>query len=474
MLDRYKEDVSKNTWIATLKYAEALRIKNIKIAFFSSTPEDGIVAPMRHALVRFLKLLGIDVNWYVLEPQPEVSSIAKANDNILRGLSGPNERLKDGQLGIIAYWAEQNAISWWISDDGPLAPRHLGGADFIIIDDSQIPNLVKIAKELDPFRPVVWRSHFQLCSSPVDNPFSAFTPAYTWLYSHVQFADVFIMPPIPTSILMDTVPGKVGRMSTTIDWLDGRNKSLSWPQTLPYIAEINAEARHCNMPQLRYPYRGYFVQITYFASRKCTADTITSYALYLRRNTRVAPNLLPQLIIVGQGSTSDPDTTRIFEDTVKSLSPYPELAGNVIVLRLPAKDQLLNALVANANAVIQPSDDEAFNVKILEALRKRVPVVAQTTPSTRRQIRRQETGLIAEAGDCVTIAKRLQALTNSDHCKRMGELADNVISDETGTVGNALCWLYLADKLTNGESVTLNGHWVFDLASEGAEQEWIM
>jgi alpha,alpha-trehalose phosphorylase (configuration-retaining) len=46
-----------------MKYAELLKARKIKIAFFNSTPQGGGVALMRHALVRFLRLLEVDVEW---------------------------------------------------------------------------------------------------------------------------------------------------------------------------------------------------------------------------------------------------------------------------------------------------------------------------------------------------------------------------------------------------------------------------
>ena len=51
--DDYQKSCGATTWDATMKYATALQEKKTKIAFFSSTPQGGGVALMRHALVRF-------------------------------------------------------------------------------------------------------------------------------------------------------------------------------------------------------------------------------------------------------------------------------------------------------------------------------------------------------------------------------------------------------------------------------------
>lgn len=64
MIDNHKGTCGTPTWNAVTHYAETLRKKNVKIAFFSSTPQGGGVALMRHALVRFARLLGVDLTWY--------------------------------------------------------------------------------------------------------------------------------------------------------------------------------------------------------------------------------------------------------------------------------------------------------------------------------------------------------------------------------------------------------------------------
>lgn len=60
----YKDSCGSATWNAMMVFAKQLRNEKTKIAFFSSTPQGGGVALMRHALVRFARLLGIDLTWY--------------------------------------------------------------------------------------------------------------------------------------------------------------------------------------------------------------------------------------------------------------------------------------------------------------------------------------------------------------------------------------------------------------------------
>jgi hypothetical protein len=59
----YEKTVGSATWAAVNKYASDLKQRRVKIAFFSATPQGGGVALMRHAMVRFAKVIGVDLRW---------------------------------------------------------------------------------------------------------------------------------------------------------------------------------------------------------------------------------------------------------------------------------------------------------------------------------------------------------------------------------------------------------------------------
>jgi hypothetical protein len=62
-LKDYPGTVHPNTWKATMHFADSLKKNRTKIAFFNSTPQGGGVALMRHALIRFLRLVGVNCQW---------------------------------------------------------------------------------------------------------------------------------------------------------------------------------------------------------------------------------------------------------------------------------------------------------------------------------------------------------------------------------------------------------------------------
>lgn len=69
--DDYEQSCGASTWGATMKYTTSLMQNKTKIAFFSSTPQGGGVALMRHALVRFAKVMGVALAWYVQNNQEQ-------------------------------------------------------------------------------------------------------------------------------------------------------------------------------------------------------------------------------------------------------------------------------------------------------------------------------------------------------------------------------------------------------------------
>ena len=62
-LDDFKRSCESRTWDAMMHYVTALKKANTKVAFFSSTPQGGGVALMRHALIRLAKVLKVDMKW---------------------------------------------------------------------------------------------------------------------------------------------------------------------------------------------------------------------------------------------------------------------------------------------------------------------------------------------------------------------------------------------------------------------------
>lgn len=138
-------------------------------------------------------------------------------------------------------------------------------------------------------------------------------------------------------------------------------------------------------------------------------------------------------------------------------------------MRLAPNDQLLNTLLSASHIVLQLSTREGFEVKVSEALHKGKPVIATNCGGIPLQVQDGKNGFLVEAGDWKAVAGRLMQLWVDEALYgRMSEFARDSVSDEIGTVGNALSWFYLADKWAGGEGVVPRERWVNDLAREEA------
>ncbi|KAJ4044709.1 hypothetical protein NW761_008377 [Fusarium oxysporum] len=476
-IQNYKDTCGASTWETMMTYAEKLRRDNTRIAFFSSTPQGGGVALMRHALVRFARRIEVDLSWYVPKPLPTALRITKNIHNILQGVSPPSQRITAEEKKAVIHWITENAYRYWLSESGPLRPAEEGGAHIIIIDDPQMPGLIPLIKRFTPDRPVVYRSHIQIRSDLIAKDSSAQADVWKFLWSNIQLADMYISHPIP-AFVPHTVPrAKVAYMPATTDWLDGLNKPLRDWDVGYYGNMYNASCHAQKMTELHWPARKYIIQIARFDPSKGIPTAIDSYAEF-RRQCKVA-NIedTPQLVLCGNQSVDDPDASIVYDQTLDQImSLCPELMKDISVMCLVPNDQLLNTLISKAHVVLQLSTSEGFEVKVSEALHAGRPVVATKTGGLPLQIKDSVNGFLVEPGDWKAVASHLMDLfTNNALYERMSYAARTGVSDEVGTVSNALCWFYLASKWRDigtkesGKAVLQpNERWVYDMARDEA------
>ncbi|KAI7090800.1 glycosyltransferase family 4 protein [Hortaea werneckii] len=476
-LAQYEQSVTGSTWSAALKYSQALKQSGKKMAFFSATPQGGGVALMRHALIRFYHLLGVDCTWWVPKPKPEVFRVTKTNHNILQGVAAPEERLTEEHQQLIKDWIFSNANRYWTRPGGPLAPRSQGGVDCVFVDDPQMPAIIEIAKAQDPTRPVIFRSHIQIRSDLAAQPETPTAEVWNWLWSQAQHADLFISHPVAAFVPSAVGQTTLGYMPATTDWFDGLNKELSTFDTEYYLHEFNTQCLRQRTTTLQYPKRDYIIQIARFDPSKGIPDVLASYAEFRRVSkycqTMNSPET-PQLVVCGHYSVDDPDGTIVLNQTLDLLdNRYSDIKNDVVVMRLGPTDQLLNALMSNAKVALQLSTREGFEVKVSQGLHKGVPMIVSSAGGIPLQVQHGKSGFIVEPGDTKAVAHYLDLLfSDTAKYKHMSVFAASHVSDEVSTVGNAICWMYLADTLTRegGEKLEPNGRWIWDLAREAADK----
>ncbi|EMD34497.1 glycosyltransferase family 4 protein [Gelatoporia subvermispora B] len=465
-LEEYQKTVSKGTWNSVIKLADELREKKIKIGFFSSTPQGGGVALMRHALVRFLSLLDVDVAWYVPNPSPNVFRTTKNNHNILQGVADPSLRLTQEAKETFDAWILKNGLRW-TAEGGPLAS---GGVDIAFIDDPQMPGLIPLIKKMRPDLPIIYRSHIEIRSDLVHKKGSPQEEVWQYLWNNIQHADMFISHPVNKFVPSDVPPEKLALLGAATDWLDGLNKPLHQWDSQFYMGEFRNLCNKDKMVELDWPARDYIVQIARFDPAKGIPNVIDSYARF--REMLAAKNReedIPQLLICGHGAVDDPDASIIYDQVLSLIhGKYVKYSKDIVVMRCPPSDQLLNALMDNSKFALQLSTREGFEVKVSEALHTGKPIIACRTGGIPLQIEHGKSGFLCEPGDNDAVARHMYELYTDDELyERMSEYARTHVSDEVGTVGNAAAWLYLAVMyVSRGVRLHPKGAWLNDLMRE--------
>ncbi|GAB1211645.1 hypothetical protein ATERTT37_000769 [Aspergillus terreus] len=474
-IDDFEMTVSQKTWDAVEHYAKDLKNRDVKIAFFSATPQGGGVALMRHALVRFSHALGTKMGWYVPKPRPGVFRVTKTNHNILQGVQRDGERLTEEKWALVTDWIHENANRYWLTEGGPLDHPSNGGADVIIIDDPQMPALIPLAKEVAPERPVIFRSHIQIRSDLISQPGTPQEEAWGRMWEMIKLADVYISQPVSIFVPPNVPQKMVGYMPASTDWLDGLNKHMRDWDVAYYGRVFNSICRNSGMPTIDFPDDEYIAQIARFDPSKGIPEVVESYVKFHHRFTAAVPDKKPpKLLICGHGSVDDPDGTLIYDAVVSHIEEsLSHLADLICVVRLGPSDQVLNALLSKAKVALQLSTREGFEVKVSEAIHKGKPVIATRAGGIPLQVADKKNGFLVEVGDTDAVAQHLFDLcTNDELYETMSKFALQHVCDEVSTVGNALNWLYLSATLSKGEKISPNGRWINDMARATAGKEY--
>ncbi len=436
-----------------------------RLVFINATPQGGGVALMRHALIRLLRLYDVDAHWHVLYPKKEVFDITKAKfHNVLQAVTAPDVELNASDKALYDDWIAENALAF---------TDVFKQADVIVIDDPQPSGLIPHIRQINPAAKILYRSHIQIVAELANREGTPQRTTWSFIWNKAKEADCFISHPMEMFIPDDVPADKIFYMPATTDPLDGLNKPLTEEQMDYYLQLFNTMLINAQQTPLDET-RPYIIQIARFDPSKGIPDLLDSYRKL--RIIRAQHNeVIPQLVVTGNGSIDDPDGVPIYNQVMSILhSPeYVSFIDDVKVLRLPHIDQLLNTLLRRSTIVLQLSTKEGFEVKVTEALMKGKPMVAYRTGGIPLQIVDTVNGYLVDVGHTSRVADHLHHLLHdTEHYQRMCQAALELAGKDYLTIPNAICWLYMSMKLLNGEAIEGNYQWVKALAQQyGQSQE---
>jgi alpha,alpha-trehalose phosphorylase (configuration-retaining) len=456
-LEDYRQTATAEDFQLVQQLARAFAGK--RLVFISATPQGGGVALMRHALIRFLRLLNIDAHWHVLLPNKDIFEITKSKfHNVLQAVASPDCELTEEEMERYQYWTEENALV--------LTPAFTA-ADVVVIDDPQPVGLIPFIKAANPEAKILYRSHIQIVASLVAHEGTPQHKTWSYLWNFIQQADYFISHPLPMFVPATVPADTLLYMPATTDALDGLNKPLSEAQMNTYLTMFNTLLLQEGQTPLD-PERAFLVQLARFDPSKGIPDVLDAYRQMCER-LKAESRPLPQLVIAGNGSVDDPDGVRVRKliGRILQTEPYSQYAEDIKVVSLPHNDQILNTLLRKSTIALQLSIKEGFEIKVTEALLKGKPVIAYRVGGIPLQLQDGVSGHLVDVGNTTQVAQHLyDLLTDPQKYQSMSEAAAREANHDYLTVPNAINWLYLAVTLLKGDRIEGNAQWVLELARQ--------
>ncbi|KAL3455586.1 hypothetical protein BJX64DRAFT_272094 [Aspergillus heterothallicus] len=473
----YQRTVGDRTWSLLQHYAGDLRRRKVKVAFFSNTAHGRPDVSTFHALIRLSNCLGVDFEWYVPRPHPHLLDTVRRVQRILHCVEVPSQPLTTDEELHILEWVYKTAQRYWLTKGGPLNPRSEGGADVIIIRDAILSSLALIAKQSDPRRPVIFENHLHHHHRSANDGDGRTQPekqTFEFLRARLREVDLLVSQE-PKSFAPLLMPiNQVGYIPVATDQLDGLNKPLHDWDIAYYGREVNAISRGAGRPVLDYPRRGYFLHLVQLLSNEGTIRLLDGYKAFYHQFRAQSPDAaVPNLLICHYTSVNNPVTSQAHASLLGHIQAHMrDLEPLISIVQLRPPDQLWNALVSCALAVVQLRDYEEIPELLLRAVQKNKPIIVGTEFAQYPFVQENDSAFTLDIGEeTTTLLSRFMldvatSFGGGNRTKEEEEAGSPSLGDQSTTVGSALVWCFLASELSSGRKVEPAGGDIFAMAGE--------
>jgi trehalose synthase len=407
----------------------------------NSTASGGGVAEMLQMLLPYVRGVGIDARWLVIEGDERFFAITKRLHNHLHGFAGDGGPLGEDEQGHYQDVLRANAAQ--------LANAVRPG-DIVLVHDPQPAGLIGAMRERGAR--VVWRCHVG-----TDMPNECTEIGWEFLRPHLEppAADGYVFTRkhfapswIPESLITEIPP--------SIDPFSAKNQELSENDTraiLSSVGLISGDRRHAEYRRsdgtLRRINRGVdvvrtgpppdphaplVVQVSRWDRLKDMRGVLEAFAVY------VVADHNTQLVLAGpvvSAVSDDPEGAQMLQECWEAWRRLPHHARSRIALAcIPMADLeenavIVNALQRHASIVVQKSIAEGFGLTVSEAMFKRRAVVASAVGGITDQIVDGESGvLLKDPADVTAFAETLaKLLPDSERRSELGARARERVVD---------------------------------------------
>ncbi|MFC1892943.1 glycosyltransferase [Chloroflexota bacterium] len=337
----------------------AERLRGLRVMHVNATPVGGGVAEILKSLVPLMRSVGLDADWYAIEPDESFFQVSKALHHCLQGDNNVPGR---DEIGLYLSHNEKAACA--------LGTKGVS-ADVWIVHDVQ---LLPLLRYLGNGSIGAWVCHID-ATEPAESLKELLLP-YMMGYQRVVVS-------APEYQLDGLDPAKLLTFPPAIDPLVPKNVPLPTHQARELLGRLGID-----------PARPIVCQVSRFDRWKDHWGVVDAY--------RLAKEEIPglQLALVGvMSALDDPDALEVLTSIQDYAGGDPDihLFSNALVVG----DQEINAFQSGCDVIVQKSTREGFGLTVTEAMWKRTPVVAGDCGGIRLQICDGETGfLVADVPSC--------------------------------------------------------------------------
>jgi trehalose synthase len=410
-------------------------LEGASVICVNSTETGGGVAEMLQVLLPYVRGVGIDTRWLVIEGDERFFTITKRLHNHLYGTAGDGGDLGEDEHTHYEAVLRTNATE--------IASMVRPG-DFVLLHDPQPAGLAAAMR--DRGARVVWRCHVGTDGSNEHSVIGweflgrylepAFVDAY--VFSRRAFAPSWVpdaqLHEIPPSIdpfsakNKDLTPDETVAILSSVGVLSGTERAAQYQRSDGTRRRIERGADVVRTGPAPAPDVPLVVQVSRWDRLKDMPGVLQGFADY------VVHDRDSQLVLAGpvvSAVADDPEGAAVLEECWEAWRRLPHHARRRVALAcIPMADVeenavIVNALQRHATIVVQKSLAEGFGLTVSEAMYKRRPVIGSAIGGISDQIVDGESGvLLRDPTDLGVFAERLAELLGAPaRLTTMGVLA---------------------------------------------------
>jgi trehalose synthase len=416
------------------------------------------VAEILHALLPYVRAVGVDTRWAVLHESAEFFAVTKRLHNNLHGNVGDG-----GTLGAEERKIYEEALASSASRLSRLIQRD----DIVYLHDPQTAGLVDPMRELGA--KVIWRCHIG-----VDDPGPLVHGGWDFLRPYVLSADAYVFS--RQEYAWDGLDlAKVWLMPPAIDPFSPKNQDLDASTVAAILQEIGLLSDEIEHPPAFVRGDGTPGRVERGAELLQEApvpDGAKIVAQVSRWDRLKDPHGLlecferhlndPEVHLVIAGPMTgavadDPEGATVYGDVAESWRRMPdEVRARTHLVSLPMEDldengAMVNALQRRADVLVQKSIAEGFGLVVAEGMWKQRAMVGSRVGGIQDQIVDGESGvLIDDPGDLEAFGREIRALIEDPaRAERLGKAARERVMERFLAVGRLTEYVELVASLAS-------------------------